>query len=117
MKNLFLIKLILTFCLIANMLFCQQTDLQIHLIISAQSKMPTEFQSHPECLKFIEIVSTTHFNNFSIEVSENTESINFYNNTNGALTYNWNFGDVTNSKLFESNYQITSANSNLQFKY
>ena len=62
----------------------------------------------------VENVPTTFFNNFPTEVSENTESINFYNTTNGAVTYSWDFGDGTNSTLFEPNHQFTNINSNLQ---
>ena len=51
MKNIFLKKLIFSFCFISNIIFSQKTDQQNQRIILAQSKIPTEFQSHPEYLR------------------------------------------------------------------
>lgn len=56
---------------------------------------------------------TTFFSTFPTEVSENTETINFYNNTNGAVTYSWDFGDGTSSTLFAPNHLFTNIGSNL----
>jgi len=56
----------------------------------------------------------TFFNNFPISVSENTETINFNNNTTGAVSYSWDFGDGTTSALIDPNHQFTTINGNLQ---
>ena len=62
----------------------------------------------------VENPPVTLFNNFPISVSESVETINFNNNSTGAISYAWDFGDGTNSTLAEPNHQFTNINSNLQ---
>lgn len=62
----------------------------------------------------VENPPVTLFNNFPLSVSESVETINFNNNSTGASSYSWDFGDGGTSTLSDPNHQFSNINSNLQ---
>ena len=62
----------------------------------------------------VENPPVTLFNNFPLSVSESVETINFNNNSTGAISYAWDFGDGNSSTLSDPNHQFSNIIGNLQ---
>jgi len=62
----------------------------------------------------VENPPVTLFNNFPTNVAESIETINFYNNTTGAVSYSWDFGDGSTSSLTNPSHLFTGINNSLQ---